>query len=239
MNKIKLSIVIPVYNNWHFTRACLNDLSRLSNEHEVIVVDNNSSDGTSDGMNAFFDLDSRSQPSFIYFKLDKNTGFAHACNYGYSKALGENVMFLNNDIRVQNNYETWTSEIITKASTHIVGPTGGFLDNNFNFIRETNSLIDTPFFYMSGWNLTASKEIFDKLILPECKGPFTEEFGIAYFEDTDLSYRARELGISFEVIHVPVVHFGKMTSNKLGTLSLYQPAKIKFIAKWKNRIYSK
>ena len=45
MSKI-LSIVIPVFNKFNFTKACLSDLSKLSSDHEIIIVDNGSTDET-------------------------------------------------------------------------------------------------------------------------------------------------------------------------------------------------
>ena len=45
MNKI-LSICTPVFNKFEFTKSYLNDLSKLSNEHEIIIVDNASTDQT-------------------------------------------------------------------------------------------------------------------------------------------------------------------------------------------------
>ncbi len=45
-----VSIVIPVYNRLDLTRQCLNALRRYTadHEHEIIVVDNGSTDGTTD-----------------------------------------------------------------------------------------------------------------------------------------------------------------------------------------------
>jgi GT2 family glycosyltransferase len=102
-------------------------------------------------------------------------------------------------------------------------------------MRETTT-IEKGNFYMSGWCLCAKKDVFNKFILPEneFKGPFTEEFK-TYFEDTDLGYRATELGIPFKIVPVPVFHFGKTTSMKLGISNLYLPAKAKFITKWTKR----
>jgi len=233
----KLSIVIPVYNNWNFTKACLNDLKELPEDHEVIVVDNGSTDDTERSIHRLDEFNQKGNPTLIYKRFIDNTGFAHACNLGFAESHGENVMFLNNDVRVKKDKNTWTQPILKKAQTHIVGPTGGLLDSNLNFIKEMNKLEISPYFYMSGWNLTSCRNIWNQL-KDSYDGPFTEEFGIAYFEDTDLSFRARELGITFEIIDVPVVHFGKITSSKLNTLRLYQPAKRNFIAKWKKRIQS-
>lgn len=240
---MKLSIIIPVWNNWNFTKACLKDLSKLPNDHEVIIIDNGSDDKTKlvtttlgmieDHIGVNIELYTSSK--FSSMRNEENTGFAHACNQGYASAKGEYVLFLNNDVRVRRDFDSWTSKLIDAAEEDcLVGPTGGILDSELNFITETNKLHDGNF-YMSGWCLLASKKTFDKLVLPEYDGPFTEEF-TTYFEDTDLSFRAKELGIQFKIVDVPVKHFGKMTSKKLNTLSLYLPAKKKFINKWKTRI---
>ncbi len=108
------------------------------------------------------------------------------------------------------------------------------LDAHFNFICESGKLPNRGFPYLSGWNLIGRRDVLISLQLKEYRGPFTEEF-TTYFEDTDLSFRARELGIELKVVSVPVHHFGKATSKKLDTLKLYLPAKEKFIEKWKTR----
>lgn len=225
---MKLSIIIPVYNNVNFTKACLNDLSKLPDDHEVIVVNNASSDGTEEVVRSF--------DKVTYLKNDTNEGFARACNRGYSESTGEYVCFLNNDIRVRSNYEFWTQPLLKAAEDGaLVGPTGGLLDSGFNFIKETDSYIENKYFYMSGWNLTALRKTYNSLILPGEIGPFTTEFK-TYFEDTDVSFRAREMSIPMKIIPVSVHHFGKMTSKKVGIAKLYQSAKIGFINKWTDRI---
>jgi GT2 family glycosyltransferase len=95
---------------------------------------------------------------------------------------------------------------------------------------------------MGGWCVASSKQIWSKLIIPRPASDttpvpqvFSEEFGLAYFEDTDLSFRARKLGIPFEVAEVPVVHFGKQTSKQLNTHLLYQNARKIFVKKWSGK----
>lgn len=227
---MRLSIVIPVFNNANFTKACLRDLSELPDDHEIIVVDDASTDNTEEVVRSF--------ERCKYVRNEKNSGFAFTVNMGYTTSSGKYVMFLNNDIRVKSDKGNWTENILSEADGKLVGPTGGLLDSSFNFIKEINKHVESPFFYMSGWNLTSDRSTWEKLRLPEYKGPFTEEFG-TYFEDTDLSFRAQELKIPFEIVDVPVVHFGRQTTSKLGISSLYMPAKRKFIEKWKKRISKK
>ncbi len=238
----RLSIVIPVFNKWNFTKSCLQDLSQLPLDHEIIVVDNGSTDETQ--------VELKKNTRIIYLRSEVNLGFAKACNGGYGMATAPHVLFLNNDIRVQSNFTDWTEELIKRGSNALAGPTMGLLDNQLNFVREANSMITGKNSYMSGWCLASSKEIWEKLRIPrhsgmiaaDCHHPFndspqifSEEFGLAYFEDTDLSFRAAKLGINREVVNIPVVHFGRVSSKQLNTHQLYNQARQIFIKKWSNK----
>jgi O-antigen biosynthesis protein len=224
MDKV-LSVVIPVFNKYNFTRACLEDLAHLPDDHEIIVVDNGSTDETEK------ELEKNSR--IIYLRNQENLGFAKGCNAGYSKASAPSVLFLNNDIRVKSNQSNWTAPLIQYCDAALVGPTMGQLDNNLNFVKEANVEL-TGNSYVSGWCIASSKEIWEKLKISTSVGTqiFSEEFGLAYFEDTDLSFRARKLGIPFQVVDIPVVHFGKQSSSQLNTHKLYTQARQIFVRKW-------
>lgn len=228
---MKLSIVIPVYNKCNFTESCLKDLIELpSHEHEIIVVDNASADATARVVDTY----ATHLPHIQYVRNDRNLGFAKACNVGFSCSTGDAVMFLNNDVRVERELSTWTQPIriaVAAEPNVLVGPTVGHLNSNLDFVREDSRLCD-EYDYMSGWNLTASRSTWEQLILPHEIGPFTSEFGLAYFEDTDLSYRAKQKGFKFRVVSVPVIHFGRVTSSSIGLSSLYKPAQTLFKKKW-------
>jgi GT2 family glycosyltransferase len=229
MNKV-LSIVIPVWNKWNFTMSCLRDLSQLPDDHEIIIVDNASTDET---QQEIIELDRSLQMKnkLIIHRNKENLGFAKACNIGYGLATAPNVLFLNNDIRVKSNYTDWTKELIKWCPTHIVGPTMGQLDSALNFVKEANELLPGKS-YMSGWCIASSKDVWEKLIIKDYQGPFSEEFGIAYFEDTDLGFRARQQGTLLQIVDIPVVHFGKQTSAQLNTYKLYTQAREIFVKKW-------
>ena len=229
MNKV-LSIVIPVYNKFNFTKSCINDLLHLPIDHEIIVVDNASTDET----NKAFD----GNKEIIYCRNQENLGFAKACNIGYGLSSAPNVLFLNNDIRVKDQKDSWTKPLLKWCPLALVGPTMGQLDNQLNFVQEANRVLPGKS-YLSGWCLASSKEIFKKLELPRAENDklefpqiFSEEFGLAYFEDTDMGFRAKKLGIQSEVVELPVVHFGKQTSKQLNTRQLYSDARKIFVKKW-------
>jgi len=232
-NSKVLSIVIPVYNKFNFTKSCLKDLVQLPSDHEIIVVDNGSTDETKAQLEGSKEIK--------YIRNEVNLGFAKASNIGYYHSTASSVLFINNDIRVKSEYATWTQYLLKRCANALVGPTMGQLDTELNFVQEANKTLPGKS-YMSGWCVASSKQIWNKLDLPRNKSMiitdahmpqiFSEEFGLAYFEDTDLGFRARKQGINMEVVDVPVVHFGKQTSKQLNTRELYTSARKIFVKKW-------
>jgi GT2 family glycosyltransferase len=91
------SIVIPVFNRAVFTKACLLALERSvpaeQLPHEVIVVDNGSTDETPYLLNAW----ARSRANARVASMGQNLGFARACNEGARLARRQYLVFLNND----------------------------------------------------------------------------------------------------------------------------------------------
>lgn len=97
MPAYEASVIIPVFNQWEFTRKCLAalDESTRGERLQVIVIDNASSDETEAqcpalGQTLFGD-------SFVYRRNGRNRNFGPASNQGASLAAGEYLIFLNND----------------------------------------------------------------------------------------------------------------------------------------------
>ncbi|MBI4644325.1 MAG: glycosyltransferase [Deltaproteobacteria bacterium] len=102
------SIIIPVFNNLSLTRQCLESIwDNTDFPHEIIVVDNGSSDGTRDYLNL---LEAAGEVRVI--ANCTNLGFARASNQGAQAAKGEYLVFLNNDTIVQRG---WLRELVACA----------------------------------------------------------------------------------------------------------------------------
>jgi hypothetical protein len=77
---------------------------------------------------------------------------------------------------------------------------------------------------------------FDKnYIVSKDELTFYVQKHFAYFEDTYLSFVAKEKQIPFKVVKLPLIHFGKQTSSLIGIQDLYLTAKEKFTNVWKDR----
>jgi len=93
-----LSIIIVSYNGREHLRKCLQSLAAHGPgvEHEVIVVDNASQDGSAEMVAAEF-------PQARLLPLPKNTGFAAGANRGIKDACGEAVVLLNPDSELKED----------------------------------------------------------------------------------------------------------------------------------------
>lgn len=226
---MKLSIVIPIFNKWNFTKSCLKDLGQLPEDHEIIIIDNASTDETNKEIEKFI-TELNAKCSIHYIKNTENTFHSKACNQGAKLATGDYILFLNNDIRVRSNHATWTQQIIEAcdSTNGLVGPTMGLLDKNLNFVKEASEQL-TGNSYLGGWCIAARKDVWEKV------GFWNEDFPF-YFNDTDLSFRARQKKIPITVVKLAdVTHFGKVSAQQINIPKLYQEGRAVFLKKWAHK----
>jgi GT2 family glycosyltransferase/glycosyltransferase involved in cell wall biosynthesis len=216
-----VSIVIPVYNKWAYTAACLRSLleARCDTSFEVIVVDDQSTDETERQLSTVEGL--------VHLRNDQNLGFVGSCNRGAEKARGHYIVMLNNDTQVLDG---WLDALLGTFKTHpgtglagarLIYPdgrlqeAGGIIFNDgsgWNYGKGDNA--ERPEYqfcrevdYCSGACIMLPTELFVEL------GGFDEHYAPAYYEDTDLAFRVREHG--FEVRLQPaatIVHHEGVTS---------------------------
>lgn len=109
MRKIKVSIIIPNWNGRFLLEDCLRSLLKQSfKDFEVVVVDNGSTDSSSEYIHSNF-------PHVRTVNLDKNYGFAKAVNEGVKASNAEYVVFLNNDTSVD---KIWLKNLVECANNH-------------------------------------------------------------------------------------------------------------------------
>jgi N-acetylglucosaminyl-diphospho-decaprenol L-rhamnosyltransferase len=86
-----IDVVIPARDHFELTESCLRHLAAQTVAHQVIVVDDGSTDPTSARLPERW-------PAVRVERLDPARGFAVACNRGVAAGSGEVVVLLNNDV---------------------------------------------------------------------------------------------------------------------------------------------
>lgn len=203
MNKIKLSIVIPVYNMEKYLKRCLDSIILYNNDVkkiiEVIVVN----DGSVDDSKKIIQL--YDWNGFNHIELNKeNGGLSDARNFGFNYVNGEYVWFIDSDDWIEKNS---ISQIIPLLeSIDALHFPSYFLqfDDSYN-IKKCNS------FGKSGRELTQGEyqypvqfTIYRKEFLKENNLSF--QYGIL-MEDLHFSPRALYKADTVRILSFPVYHY--------------------------------
>lgn len=217
----KVFIVILNYNGKDVFKKCL--LSVFKNDYpnfEVVLVDNNSTDGSFELAKADF-----SKATFI--KNQENLGFSAGNNMGIRFALermADYVLLLNNDTEVEKDFLTRLiavgeknpkigilSPLIFNGKTRDIWFSGG----SINWLRmksahkkteNTTDISNSQF--ITGCAMLVKKEVFKKV------GLLDEDYFL-YWEDADISLRASKAGFKEAVVSSSrIYHFEKSEENK-------------------------
>lgn len=242
---IDVSIVILTYNSRDFIDDCLASVKRWTKEvkYEVIIVDNASSDGTTDVVRKFISK----LRGWQLIKNTANTGFAGGNNMGIRKARGRYVLLLNPDTKLVENALKFMVSWMDKRkevgiasckllnSDRSVQPTGGFFPTLPRVFLWSTLLDDLPLvqdifgsyhphiyhdFYEKerelDWVTGAFFLIRQEVV--EQIGVLDEDFFL-YVEELEYCLRAKEKG--WKVGYVPntqIVHHAGKSGTKEGTV---------------------
>jgi GT2 family glycosyltransferase len=114
---MRLSFIIPLYNNLPLTQAMLASLRATlpaGMETEIILVDDGSTDGSREWL--------RTLPAPCRSVLnERNLGFAGACNRGAAEATGEFLFFLNNDLVLLPGWFEPMLDLLRRSDAGLVG----------------------------------------------------------------------------------------------------------------------
>ena len=234
---MELSIIIVNYNVKHFLEQCIISVKKALNgiEGEIIVVDNNSVDGSLTLINEKF-------KDVVLISNKKNTGFSVANNQGIKIAKGENILLLNPDTVVQEDTLVKCLEFFD--SHQDAGALGvKMYDGNGRFLPESKRGLPTPsvaFYKIFGLaTLFPSSRVFGKYHLgylsmnenhkvDVLSGAFMlirrkvldnvgllDETFFMYGEDIDLSYRIKKAGYeNYYFSKTKIIHYKGESTKK-------------------------
>lgn len=209
----KVSIIVLNYNGVLYLRNCL--LSLIKQKYyplEIIVIDNNSTDGSVAYVQS---LKNKFSEKILLIKNKKNYGYCKANNIAAKKASGSFLFFINNDVEIFDNtidqlikcYRP--KSIVTGCQIQIrnktsVGSSGAGCDIfGYPYIEDYPK--KTRVFYADGAMFFIKKKDFINL------GGFDEKLFI-FQEDIDLSWRAQMQG--YKIIscwRAKLYHYGGAT----------------------------
>lgn len=239
---MKTSIIVLTYNQLALTKQCLESIWKHTNNDciEVIVIDNGSHDGTRDYLKQITSIKA------IFNKT--NEGFAKACNQGLEVASGDNILFLNNDTVVTNQWlEPMIKLLYQDDKIGMVGPVSNYVSGpqqvpvdytNIEGIEDFSRLYclqqqgrSKAVLRLVGFCLLVKKKVLDEV------GGFDERFVGGSFEDDDLSLRVLQAGYQLKIaLDSFVHHHGHATfagNPDLSISQLYEENRQRFIDKWK------
>ena len=238
---MKLSVIIVSYNVKFFLEQCLRSCVKATQnlEAEIIVVDNNSVDESTEMVKEKF-------PNISLIHNQENLGFSKANNQAILKAKGEFVLLLNPDTLVEEDaFEKAICFMSEKKEVGVVGVQ--MIDGKGKFLDESKRGIpdfQTSFLKFLGLNkffpnsqtlnsyylgnldkdkrhevdvLAGAFMLIRKSVL-NVVGRLDEQF-FMYWEDTDLCMRIADKGYKIYYLgDIKIIHY-KGESNKRHTLN--------------------
>lgn len=213
--EVTISIIIVNYNGRKWLKKCLDSLLSQSHKNiQIIVVDNCSSDGSTEYLK-------KEYGTVKIIESSKNVGFAGGNNLGISEASGEYILMLNNDAWLESDFIDKSISYIRSSEYDVVG----FLEADYDDPRNKRpryiSKID-PFGYTKSietdskddtFNLCGFCLLFKRSLYFETGG--LDDNFFMYIEEIDWCWRMRLMGknlIIFNELAVP--HAGSGTVGK-------------------------
>ena len=223
LKKDLCSIVILTHNQVEYTKLCVESIeSFVSADHEIIFVDNASTDGTIEYLTSIVEK----KKNYSLIKNSENRGYAAGNNIGLNAAEGEFVLIMNNDILVTKGaVESLIHVLKDNKQTALTGPKTNFVKGSQLDLEAEYGTVEELIKYAARNSLqkrgsTSHVEFLvgfmflgKTKLLKEADG-FDESFGIGNYEDNDLCRKLTERGYDLRIAEDSFVHhFGHISFN--------------------------
>lgn len=187
------SVVIPTYNRKPILEKCLKALatqnpSALYSGYEVVVVDDGSTDGTVEWLEA-------AQFPHVRLFCQAHCGPAAARNYGVREAQGDTIIFIDSDLVVTQDFLKAHAGGLAHGKQELKSDclfTYGRVINTCNFdnpMSEPFKVTDYSAAFFATTNVAIAKHWLEKA------GLFDNVFQLYGWEDLELGVRLKDLGV--------------------------------------------
>jgi GT2 family glycosyltransferase/glycosyltransferase involved in cell wall biosynthesis/tetratricopeptide (TPR) repeat protein len=209
-----VSIIILAHNQLRDTQQCLASIEKHTPlKHELILVDNGSTDGTGQFFRGY-----AVKHSHVRVILNRaNLGFSAGNNQGLACATGEFILLLNNDTVVTPGWlERMLAILESNADCGMVGPVSNSVSGPQKISVNYSNLEQLPKFAaqwsaehagqsaeaarLVGFCLLLRRQVVEKI------GGLDPQFGSGNFEDDDLCLRAGLAGFKLRIALDSFVH---------------------------------
>lgn len=130
-----VSIITPTYNSSKFIKETVKSVQEQTYFFwEMIIVDDGSSDNTSDIVNEII----KSDPRIQFYKLNENSGSGVARNFGIKKAKGSYLTFIDAD-------DVWLPTFIERSIQESIENKVSFVFSSYKRANENLEFIYTDF----------------------------------------------------------------------------------------------
>jgi O-antigen biosynthesis protein len=232
----KITIVVPLFNKSFLTQNFLNNLlANTSSAHDLILVDNASTDDTYSMITGYKNLFEEKNWKFQIIRNEKNLGFGSAMNQGARQASVDSkyLALLNNDTWQMPGWDIKLVSCIEQTDAGLISPfiiESEFYDEDQlvkraeDFVQANKGKKRVQF---NGAFMFFNKQIFLEL------GMFDELFFLT-FEDTDLQYRMDAKNIPYYLVGDSLMwHQSSGSQRQIKDLSqIHLNSLNTFIAKW-------
>jgi N-acetylglucosaminyl-diphospho-decaprenol L-rhamnosyltransferase len=244
VNRPSVDIVIVNWNSGRLLRECLDSVAELNQAElvlgKIVLVDNCSTDDSIKDLPTY-------DYNLVLIENDQNLGFAKACNLGAAEGTSDFILFLNPDSRLYPDslespirfMESPGSKNVAICGARLVGEDGCDMPSCARF-----PTVRIFFGKMTGLSRIAPRLFPSHLLSPEecwrsrevdqvigafflirrtvfeALDGFDERFFV-YFEEVDLSLRAKKKGFaSYYLSDSTVFHKGRIASQQVASKSL-------------------
>lgn len=225
MNDLLFSVIVPVYNTEKHLKNCINSvLNQTYNNFEIYIIDDGSSDGSSNICDHFSEKDKR-----VKVIHTSNKGVSNARNLGIQNASGDYIMFLDSDDWIESNaLEIYYNLICDYNAKMVVSK---------SYYRDENNIMQTDF---DGPTVISKESVLKKLVhlnlaTSVCMCVYSKDIikdkklntNVYFWEDLEFQFRTVSSVDDVVINTIPIYHYrsgsethGRLTERKLTCFSV-------------------